>query len=425
MKLILIPATIILAGVVIFRLQSSHLKDIQAENKILTNQAAIPSTPVRDCQPQSRSQSSQASHSLVVSLEEANSFGTEYSELMAFALENKGRRNPSPEFREKVLQLFQTAQEFSPENIETVIGILNDDSRFSDKEEVIEETFENIFVEVAPFSTLAYLLKQPSEEQYHFLSCFCNCAARDHERTFAIYEEHKESPAFDNESIRDTLLMTLAQHDPDRMFTLMHSEEFASDKSEIGASVVHQLDKVEYHLDFIEAMQRAKETQPDSEKIEQIRKSYISQLSNQIERRGFEEAQQLINAGFNAEERMAAYQGISRIGGLSSAEEWGKAFREIELSDWNTWIQDQPNKSKHPFVGVLQSLGHDLGTAQTAEKILATVPAGELRAQAIKEYTWALVSYGNDPETATKYLDEIPEGKYKTKLQKRIAKAKK
>ena len=426
MKLILIPIIVIVAGAFIFGLQSTRLKGLRKENQTLSERTPAHSPSPQSHAIQSSSKTTRLNQFPGVSAEEANAFGSELTDLMAFALEAKSRGELKADFRSRYLQLLQAAQKFSPDNIQTVMDILRNDARFPDKEEILEETLENLFVQVAPFSTLAYLLDQPSEERYHFTACFRYCVRHDRKRAFELYEENKENPAFDNQSIRDSLLISLVGYDPDRMLSLMTSDEFVSDNSRIGASANHYLETTEEHLEFMEALQRAQKEQPDSKKLQAVHKDYIAQLSNQIERRGFEEAQKLITAGFSPEEKMQAFSKISRIGDLASTEQWAQLFLEVDLNDWNNWIEDQPNKFKHPFVKLMQSLGFsdNNNTAETAENILASVPAGELRTEAIKEFAWTLVSYGNDPETAAKYLDEIPEGKVKAKIQRRIAQAK-
>ena len=427
MKLILIPIIVIVAGAFIFGLQSTRLKGLRKENQTLSERTPAHSPSPQSHTIQSSSKATRLDQFPGVSAEEANAFGSELTDLMAFALEAKSRGELKADFRSRYLQLLQAAQKFSPDNIQTVMDILRNDARFPDKEEILEETLENIFVEVAPFSTLAYLLDQPSEERYHFTACFRYCVTHDRKRAFALYEENKENPAFDSQSIRNSLLTSLVGYDPDRMFALMTSEKFVSDTSNLGSSANDNLEKVEHHLELMEALQRAQNSQPDSEKLQKFRKSYVAQLANRIQRRGFEEAQRLLDAGFNSEERMQILYQVAYSGGLTSQEEWAQLFLEVDLKDWNNWIEDQPNKFKHPFVKLMQSLGFsdNNNTAETAENILASVPAGELRTEAIKEFAWTLVSYGNDPKTAAKYLDELPEGKVKTKIEKRIAKANK
>ena len=424
MKTILISVAAILVGAFIFGIQSSRLKGLRKENQKLSER-----TPTRDASPdpyvtQSSSKTSRSNQSLGVSQEEADSFGTELTDLMALALEDKGRGELNADFRERYLQLLQTAQNFSPENIQIVMGIIRADSRFDDSEEMIKNILREIFVEVAPFSTLAYLLNHPQDAQHHLESCFNLCSRTDRERAFALYEEHKENPAFDSSSIRNSLLLSLVNHDPDRMLSLMTSDEFVSDNSRIGASANHYLETTEEHLEFMEALQRAQKEQPDSEKLQAVHKDYIAQLSNQIERRGFEEAQRLITAGFSPQEKMQAFSEISRIGGLGSGEQWAKFFLEVNLNDWNDWAKEQPNKPKHPlveFMGGLDVSENDQ-TAETAERILANAPPGKIRNEAIEEFVWRSVSYGNAPKIVAKYLDELPEGKVKTKIQKRLAK---
>ena len=430
MKTLLISIAVLLLGGLTFTIQSSRLKNLKQENLTLNKRTQTHSLSPQSQATQFRSESTHSSRSAKASKEVVESFIKEWTDLMALALKTKNKTGLSPNIRERYLQLLRIPQNFSPENIQTVIDAIRIDPRFDNKEAIINEVLENAFIQVTPFSAFVYLLNQ-SHEQHQLESCFALCSVTDREQAFALYEQHKGNPALDSEIIRDSILLSLADHDPVRMLALATSKEFASDSAKVGISIPHRFEKTEHHLEFMAALQSAQASQPDIEKLKKIRGNYISQLSNQIERRSFEEAQRLIKGGFTPEEKMQVFSRVSkfnRIGASgASAEEWAKFFLEVELDDWNNWSNEQDNKSKHPFIVLVRDLGQNPNarTTETVDKILANVPTGELRNQTILEFAWALAGYGNDPETAVKYANELPEGKAKRRILRRIAKAKK
>ena len=138
MKFILILIAFIISGAFVFGIQSSRLKGLREENQSLSERTSAHTASSKTHATQNSSKTADPNLFPGASTEEANSFGTELTDLMALALEVKDRGELNADFEKRHLQLLQTAQNFSPENIQTVMDIIRADSRFDDSEELVD-----------------------------------------------------------------------------------------------------------------------------------------------------------------------------------------------------------------------------------------------------------------------------------------------
>ena len=425
MKTVFTSLVVLLLGAVIFAMQSSRLRNLRNENDTLNKQTLTHSASSQSPLFHFRSKSTRSNKFPGASMEEVKSFATEWVDFTILTLEEKKRGRLSSDNQERNLQLLHIAQRFSPQNIETVIDVL----QTNNEEQFIEQILEEVLIHAAPFSTLAYFLNQPHHGQHLFQSSFSRCAKVDCERAFALYKKHKENPAFDSQSIRNSLLHSLATHDPDRMFTLMTSPDFISDNGIGSHFYTYIFENTEDHLDVIAALKRAQKAQPSSEKLKEFRNDFIASLrDHDLHNIGFEEAQALISAGFSLEEKMQVFSKNAQVIDLATPEKWVKLYMEVELSDWNNWAKKQSDNPKHPLITLMEDIGSTANAHTTKEildEILANVPAGELRSLAIHAFAQSVVDFRSDPETVAKYVDEIPDGKAKKRILQRIAKAQK
>ncbi|MEP4077547.1 hypothetical protein [Haloferula sp.] len=330
------------------------------------------------------------------------------------------------ELAERRKRMLLAAKDFSAANIEALIAALLEDERLGEltADQRIEVCFE-LFGEVAPKAFLDYLEahRDLADWQQRFDRCFREWLRISPQEAMARFEEESGNPDFETTSSRQSAMLGLAASDPDRMLELAMSPEYAADPdalAHLGGFVDDKFDTPADHLRFMTALRRAEAKDGDSPLLATIRKDYVREMSNQLTQWPIEDVRTLVDGEFTTEEKCLVAASASHRGDLEDRGAWADWCLGLDPASWDQWVSGQPNRFKHPVVGMVTNWARD--DPEASAKWLEKVPPGELRSETVREYAWTIASQA--PELAAGYLDELPEGKAKKRLVRKIEEAK-
>jgi len=113
------------------------------------------------------------------------------------------------------------------------------------------------------------------------------------------------------------------------------------------------------HLDFLTALTAAESRAPHSSVLATIRKEYVDELPNRLGELPFDQAAEILDHGFNAEDRLKIATKLASFKNLTEPERWGK------------WLAAQgvQAKSVNPLVRFSQewSMGDILGDSHSKD----------------------------------------------------------
>ncbi|MFC7337581.1 hypothetical protein ACFQY0_10365 [Haloferula chungangensis] len=418
-RLLLIVAAILIVAALAF-FQNKRLAALRADTARLLAQTQGDSASDGES-PATASSSLGVSEEKVAAVHEAM-----VEMIVAFReMRSSGRRDGDLNFVEQRKQMLLTAKDFSAENIASLIAALQRDERLAEltADQRIEACFE-LFLEVAPKAFLDYLEahRDLPDWQQRFDRCYRAWLQVSPQEAMARFEEKKGNADYETTSTRQSAMLALAASDPDRMLEMAMSPKYAADPdalAHLGGFVDDRLDTLADHLRFMAALRRAEEKRGDSPLLATVRKDYVREMTNQLERWPFEDVRTLVDGEFTPQEKFQVAVGASHQGDLENRGKWADWFLDIDPKTWDTWIADQPNKFKHPVVDLVCNWGREdpVSAASWMEKM----PEGELRSATVLGFAWTIAD--GDPEMAASYLPEIPDSKGRKNLVKKIGRA--
>lgn len=328
-----------------------------------------------------------------------------------------------PDQAARTKRLLSAAAAISARDMATVLDALLSDSRLAGLDHAdIVRGGQDLFGEVAPFAWREYLTAHRAlpDWQTLFETACRYCLRADGKRALALIEEEatRGQAEVATSGIRTSVLLELAAHDPDKMLASAVSPELAADPdalAHLGGFVDDRFENPADHRRFLAALRRAQERNP-SPVLTKIREDYAREMAGQFAGWPAAEAISLLESEFTADERFAvAYQSASRVD-LNDPEQWIDWFLKIDPAEWSAWNTRKGTHSKHPLVRQIESRA--LKDAGLPAAWLAKIPPGALRDEATLSYAWMIAD--RDPERAAGYLGELPDGKGKRNLVKRI-----
>jgi hypothetical protein len=413
MKPALIAAAVV-AAALIATVQQIKLSDLNAETARL--EAGKNPSPVKHAD-----RSIQAETQQEATTEQFEHVRETLIEVVLSYQDRTGRRDP-----ERIKRLLLAAGNFSANDIAQLIPLLSDDPRLAGID--ADRTFKacrKLFSEIAPFAWRDYLAAHRDLPGWQdlFDAAVANCLRADDKRALAMIEQEtaKGNPEVATSGIRSSVLLALADSDPDKMLARAISPEFTADPDalfKLGGFVDDKLETPADHLRFLAALRRAQKKNP-SPVLAEIRKDYVNEMANGLYQWPAVDAISLISSEFTPAERFhVAEQCASRID-LSDPEKWINWFLKIDPAEWSEWSKREGNPSKHPLVRQIAS--RSIQDSEEPARWLGMIPPGELREQATLEHAWTIAD--RDPDRAASYLAKLPDSKGKQNLIKKIGAA--
>jgi hypothetical protein len=133
-----------------------------------------------------------------------------------------------------------------------------------------------------------------------------------------------------------------------------------------------------------------------------------------------EAVQSLVDSEFTQDEKFIFASKTSRYGALSSYARKGDWLMKIDQGTLIDWAEKSGQSTKHPAVSHLTTWARHSDQTAAAEWLAKQKPS-PLKEKMTLEYAWTIAEA--DPAAAEVYLPEIPDGKGKKNLVKRINKA--
>lgn len=343
-----------------------------------------------------------------------------------FVLRRNRSEEPDPEHAELMKRLFLAAKDLSARDMESVINALSTDSRFAgmEREGIIEACY-SIFGRTAPFAWREYLISHRDLPHWQnlFETANSKCMRDDAKRALELIEQETAlgNPEVATSDIRSSVLLALADSNPDKMLALAVSPELAADPdalAHLGGFVDDRLENPADHQRFLAALRRAQQKNP-SPVLDKIREDYVREMCNQLPRWPFEEMKLLVEGELSKNEKLLIAEKASHLSDLDEKGKWANWFLGIDPDEWDAWIKTQPQKFRHPAIGLMNVWARE--DIAASETWLEKMPLGDLRNATALEFAWTITD--RDPDRAAGYLDQLPASKGKENLLRKIEKS--
>jgi len=374
-KRLFIVATIIVAVVLIAIFQQSRLHNLQEEIASFENEKKPTITTHRSPRKTTRLKTDSSSTKDLAYLEKS------FIEMLLITQsENQNRTILN---RNHINKLALIASKLSPDELAALIENLQNVPALTqiDSNKIVE-SFLEFCVQFCPSTSLTYLQNYPESKISEQLlsSAFYHFSLENPQGAISWFEEQVLLGDLDVESFHTNILLVESTLDADSMLARALSPEFSENPD---------------HLKHLGSQRMLQWPQKEVERI--------------------------IDSEFTSAEKFAFAAHSSRYGAISDYEQKGDWYLEIDQDAWNKWAAKSNEANKHPAISHIATWARHSNKIAAAEWLQKQKPS-PLKEKMTLEYAWAIAK--NDPAGAAIYLSEIPEGKNKARLEKRINKAK-
>lgn len=420
MKSTLIIAAILASAVTLGIWQNSRLHELKRETASLETRATRPVSAPRDRPAESAPAPESPSQQEKDALRE---------EIVTAFLAFKDRdQGAAPDQAERRRTMLRTSAKFSPDDIGQLLKKLREDPRLVgqlDENETILLCLQ-IFSETAPAAAIKFLEghRDLPDWDAHYAGCFSNFLRTNPREAIRRFDDEaaRGNPDFANSAARQGILIRESKIDPDKMLARAMTPEFASDPetiAHIGGYVASILKTPAEHQQFLAALRRKQNAGDPAPQILKIRAEYIEGLSQKLHDFRFEDSSVLIDSEFTHDEKLASIAVLSSRGDLSDPAKWADWLLKNDSTSWENWATARGKHNRYPVIDVLSNWARQ--DYQASGKWLEGAPAGPFKAAMSLEYAWTIADV--DPALATRYLPQIPVGKDRKNLVKKIAEA--
>lgn len=349
-----------------------------------------------------------------------------FEEFVTEFLDRKnGNRSDAPDDDERRRNWLLTAAKSSAGDIERFLQKLRNDPRLAgllDKRESIYFCLQ-VFAEMAPSAAMQFIEahRDLPEWNNYFAGCFSQYLRANPIEAIRWFDAQTAlgNPDIANSNVRKSILIRESRIDPDKMLARAMTPDFASDPetlSRLGGFVASTLKQPAEHLQFLAALRRMQNASDPAPQLLKIRAEYIAGLSQTLADFRFEDTSVLVDTEFTLDEKLNLISTLSQRGDLSDPAKWADWLLKIDPSTWDKWIATQGTKIRYPVTELISNWSRqdNVAAGQWLEK-LADSP---LKADLTKEYVLCIARI--DPDRASNFLPQLPEGESKDKLIRQI-----